>query len=199
MSSNEPQRITGTGCFSPAAKPVVATRVILCPPPGWPRHRLPTPESRVRFVRYSSCFVIVPLVTVPSSPVVLRLLMLAAAVFLAAPLVIATRLEPSASGIGTHQQLGLPPCTAQMLWAVRCPACGMTTSWSHFVRGQFVLSMHANVAGTLLAVITCTAVVVLLSGAASGKMPRRGWLVAAAWAMVTTLVIATGDWAWRLV
>jgi hypothetical protein len=141
--------------------------------------------------------VILGLATVPSSPPVMRLLMLAGAILLAAPLIVAGWLEPSPAGIGTHQQLGLPPCTVQTLWAVRCPACGMTTSWSHFVRGHFASSMRANVGGTLLALIACTAVVVLAVGAMSGTTPRQGWLVALVWGLVLTLTVAVADWAWR--
>jgi hypothetical protein len=62
-------------------------------------------------------------------------------------------LEPSPNGYGTHQQLGLPPCTFRMLFGISCPSCGMTTSLSHFVRGQFLQSIDANAAGFLLAVV----------------------------------------------
>ena len=51
-------------------------------------------------------------------------------------LAVAAWLEPSPTGIGTHQQLGLPPCTFWMLFGRPCPTCGMTTSWAHLVRGQ---------------------------------------------------------------
>jgi Protein of unknown function (DUF2752) len=34
---------------------------------------------------------------------------------------------------------------------MRCPSCGMTTSWSYFMRGQLVQSWKANSGGTALA------------------------------------------------
>ncbi|HBJ36914.1 MAG TPA: hypothetical protein DDZ51_19585 [Planctomycetaceae bacterium] len=129
----------------------------------------------------------------------LRLAMLAAALLCAVPLAVAGRLQPHPDGLGTHQQLGLPPCTIRVMWGVRCPSCGMTTSWSYFVRGRLWMSLRSNVAGTLLAVIASLAVIVLFSGFASGKMPGRGSLVFAAWGMVLAWIVAIADWAWRLV
>ncbi|RMG03430.1 MAG: DUF2752 domain-containing protein, partial [Planctomycetota bacterium] len=54
-----------------------------------------------------------------------------AAVGLAGLLVIAAVLRPSPTGLGTHQQLGLPPCTFRAMFGSRCPTCGMTTAWSN--------------------------------------------------------------------
>lgn len=71
--------------------------------------------------------------------------------FLLAGFALALHLEPDARGFGTHQQLGLPPCTVRVLLGIPCPSCGMTTSFSHFIRGQFVEAFHANAAGLLLA------------------------------------------------
>ena len=66
-------------------------------------------------------------------------------------LAIAGSLRPDASGIGTHRQLGLPPCSLRMLAGMRCPACGMTTAWSHFARGHWKQSWQTQPAGCLLA------------------------------------------------
>lgn len=129
----------------------------------------------------------------------LRIGMLAAALLCAAPLVVAGRLKPNPDGLGTHQQLGLPPCTIRVMWGIRCPSCGMTTSWSYFARGQVMMSLRANIAGTLLAIIATSGAVILFSGFASGKMPGRGVLVLATWGMVLAWIVAIADWAWRLV
>ncbi|HRA89660.1 MAG TPA: DUF2752 domain-containing protein [Planctomycetaceae bacterium] len=67
---------------------------------------------------------------------------------------IAVWLTPDPRGFGTHQQLGMPPCTFRTLTGVNCPHCGLTTSFSWFVRGQFRQSMHANPAGLILAVVS---------------------------------------------
>ena len=63
----------------------------------------------------------------------------------------AAQLKPDPRGFGTHEQLGLPPCTIQQLFGISCPSCGMTTSFSHFTRGQFLQSARANAAGLLIA------------------------------------------------
>jgi hypothetical protein len=65
-------------------------------------------------------------------------------------LITAACLTPSRRGMGTHQQLGLPPCSMVQILGVRCPACGMTTSWAHLLKGQVFSSLRANAGGTLL-------------------------------------------------
>lgn len=82
-----------------------------------------------------------------------RMLLAGWSLFLLGGFVLAARLEPNTRGYGTHQQLGLPPCTFRMFFGVSCPSCGMTTSFSHFTRGQFVQSIDSNPAGFLLAVM----------------------------------------------
>jgi hypothetical protein len=115
------------------------------------------------------------------------------------PLVIAAWLRPSPLGMGTHQQLGLPPCTLVTMFGIRCPSCGMTTSWSHFVRGQWVQSLQANVGGCLLAAIAAVSGGWMLLSAASGrrlaKTPSEGVLAAGA---VFLVLITLADWVVRL-
>ncbi|NBO19844.1 MAG: DUF2752 domain-containing protein, partial [Proteobacteria bacterium] len=45
-------------------------------------------------------------------------------------------LTPDARGLGTHEQLGLPPCGFYLWYGLPCPSCGMTTSWPHFLTRQ---------------------------------------------------------------
>lgn len=54
--------------------------------------------------------------------------------------------------LGTHHQLGLPPCTFQVVTGVPCPSCGMTTSFALVIRGDFANAMRVNFAGALLAI-----------------------------------------------
>ncbi|MEZ6113180.1 MAG: DUF2752 domain-containing protein [Pirellulaceae bacterium] len=68
-------------------------------------------------------------------------------------LVTAWMLRADSRGYGTHQQLGLPPCTFQQLFDMRCPSCGMTTSWALITRGQVAAAFQANVGGAVLAVL----------------------------------------------
>lgn len=71
---------------------------------------------------------------------------------------VAASLPPDPRGFGTHQKLGLPPCT-MLTWFNRpCPGCGMTTCFAHFVRGQFRDAARANPAGLFMAV-TCVGLI----------------------------------------
>lgn len=74
------------------------------------------------------------------------LFLMISAVFLSAWM-----LNPDDSGSGTHRQLGLPECLLLQATGVRCPTCGMTTAFAHFVRGHWVAALQANPAGVLLA------------------------------------------------
>lgn len=69
-------------------------------------------------------------------------------------------LTPDPAGHGTHQQLGLPPCTIYYLTGRPCPSCGLTTSVSAILHGQFGLAWRANPMGF---VIVAGAVVVALN------------------------------------
>lgn len=69
-------------------------------------------------------------------------------------LIMAALLQPDPRGFGTHQQFGFPPCSFRMLLGIPCPSCGGTTSFAHFVRGQWTQSLQANVAGFALALVS---------------------------------------------
>lgn len=108
-------------------------------------------------------------------------------------------LRPSPNGLGTHQQLGLPPCTMRALMNLRCPSCGMTTSWSHLMHGNLIASLKSNSGGALLGIAA------LVTGpwlAASGLRGR--WLlgpphevtVIGAGALIVLVTIV--DWCVRL-
>jgi hypothetical protein len=66
-------------------------------------------------------------------------------------LVVAFFLRPDPRGVGTHEQLGLPPCMFSVVCGFRCPSCGMTTSWSHLTHGRVAEALEASASGSLLA------------------------------------------------
>lgn len=114
-------------------------------------------------------------------------------------LLVACWLVPETSGRGTHQQLGLPPCTFVLLFDSRCPSCGMTTAWAHVVRGQFVRAARANSGGMLLAlsalVVTPWSLTSAVRGRLTGRLPSEATLAIVAVAIVVTTLV---DWLIRL-
>jgi hypothetical protein len=112
---------------------------------------------------------------------------------------LAHRLEPDPRGYGTHQRLGLPACTLQTLFGVRCPSCGMTTSFAHFTRGRFVEAAGANSAGLLLALGSALGVPWCWASALCGRLLM---VVRPDSTLFWTLLIVSGacllDWLVRL-
>ncbi len=115
------------------------------------------------------------------------------------PTAMAFLLVPDSRGYGTHEQLGLPPCTLVVLFGLRCPTCGSTTAFAHLARGRLIEAFVANVAATLLAFLLVPTGIWVCLAAIRGR-----WLVTApsgavaAAVAVGFLVIAIVDWAYRL-
>ena len=82
-----------------------------------------------------------------------RIVMLLTSFGLIGLLGVAALLDPDERGYGTHQQFGLSPCWFIEHWNMRCPSCGMTTSWAHLVRGEVGKSLRANSGGTAMALL----------------------------------------------
>lgn len=122
------------------------------------------------------------------------------ALALAVPLGLAVWLTPDRSGSGTHEQLGLPPCSFKVLVGVPCPSCGMTTAWAHTLHGEVVGALRSNVGGTLLCLADLVVVPWLLASALAGR-----WMLMAprdrpiAWMAIVFVVITLSDWAFRMV
>ena len=67
---------------------------------------------------------------------------------------IAASLQPSANGVGTHQALGLAPCTWVSSFGMPCPSCGFTTAFSHAAHGSLWTAARVQPMGALLALLT---------------------------------------------
>ena len=63
---------------------------------------------------------------------------------------VARALTPSATGLGTHTQLGLPRCGFLWLTGLPCPACGLTTCFAHLMHGQLTAAMNCQPCGVVL-------------------------------------------------
>lgn len=114
-------------------------------------------------------------------------------------LVVAWVLEPDTNGLGTHRQLGLPPCGWIQAANLPCPSCGMTTAFSHAANGDLLGAFVAQPMGMVLAMVTAIAVVAGLYTAVSGSMlgpflasffgPRLLWIALALGALA---------WVWKI-
>ncbi len=112
---------------------------------------------------------------------------------------VAAWLQPATKGFGTHTQLGLSPCTLTEIAGIRCPSCGMTTSWAYFVRGQVIQAARTNSGGTLLAALS--AIVgpwLVISGVAGRWLWRRPNEWVAVGVAVAVVVVTMADWGYRL-
>lgn len=126
-----------------------------------------------------------------------RLIALAIALACLGVLLTAASLPPSHAGFGSHQALGLRGCAFLERTGLPCPSCGMTTSFTWFVRGNLAASLYVQPMGTLLAALCCCTVWVGLYVAITGRpvyrliqrvpgqlilIPALGWvLIAWAW------------------
>src|SRR5688572_15818583 len=86
-----------------------------------------------------------------------RLVALIVALAALSVLVTAFKLTPARNGMGTHQQMGFQRCQFLRTTNLPCPSCGMTTSFSHFAKGNWLASLYVQPGGFLLA-LTCGAV-----------------------------------------
>lgn len=113
-------------------------------------------------------------------------------------LMIAAALHPDGQGHGTHEQMGLPACSVQMFSGHPCPSCGMTTAFSHAVRGQLLTAFTVQPAGTLLALATmaglCVSAYVLATGAEMTWLRRlRRWRT-----LIVVAAVVGAAWAYKL-
>ncbi len=71
--------------------------------------------------------------------------------------------------MGTHEQLGLPPCSFHRVTGRPCPSCGLTTSLTHLVHADPGASWRANPAGTILGLGLVLVIPWCLAGAITGR------------------------------
>ena len=89
--------------------------------------------------------------------------------------IVAARLQPNDKQLGTHRQLGLPPCGFILVTGYPCPTCGMTTAFTCVAHGRFLAALRAQLAGTLLAVGTALTGLGALCCVLTGRYPMINW------------------------
>lgn len=109
-------------------------------------------------------------------------------------------LQPSSRGFGTHEQLGLPPCTFQAMTHIPCPGCGLTTSFAHMAHLQPLRALERHPMGACLFLITLAVALV------APWAVRRAWpvhralaLPGTSYALGVTLAAGVATFAWRLI
>ena len=67
-----------------------------------------------------------------------------------AMLALGASLTPRRAGHGTHEKLGLPPCSFLSRTCYPCPSCGLTTSFAAMMHGQVVHAFESHPFGVVL-------------------------------------------------
>ena len=116
-----------------------------------------------------------------------------------APLVIAALLHPSPEGYGSHTAIGLAPCQFMKHTGMPCPSCGMTTSWTWFVRGNLAASLYIQPMGTVLAILAAGTFWIALYGALTGRpVYRLLRVIPSRYYFVPLLLFAIAAWGWKI-
>ena len=114
-------------------------------------------------------------------------------------LIVAAWLKPNPTGLGTHTQLGLPGCTMYTLLGIRCPGCGMTTSWAHTLKGDLSSAIHANVGGVLLCFLAVATFPSLMWISIRGRPFESRWFTQVAISvLLIAIFISIVEWLIRL-
>lgn len=113
---------------------------------------------------------------------------------------VALWLDPDPRGVGTHEQLGLPPCTTQLLFHIPCPFCGMTTAFSLMVHGQPAGAFYCQPAGAVGFVMGALVALGAALVAATGRFPTiaaRLFRSKTVWAVGISIILAA--WIYKIV
>jgi len=105
-------------------------------------------------------------------------------------------LTPSVSGMGTHTQLGLPPCSWIVTMDLPCPTCGYTTAFCNVAHGNFLSAFESQpfgaLAGFATAVFFLGGLVVLVTGAPLGGVLCRFWTMRVTWIVLGMMILGWG-------
>jgi hypothetical protein len=114
-------------------------------------------------------------------------------------LALSAYLTPDPTGVGTHQQLHLPPCGFLMATGYPCPTCGYTTAFALAAHGRLGAALRTQPAGAVLVLaisaLTLVSACALVTGASLAPLNRlfRPTLFLGAGALVL------GAWVYKIV
>ena len=128
-----------------------------------------------------------------------RLLALGVALACLSVLVLAARLPPSPTGVGSHEAMGLKSCQFLESTGLPCPSCGMTTSFAWFARGNVVASVYVQPMGAALAATAAAGVWGGLYVALTGRpVYRLLRLLPGRYYLLPLLALAVLAWGWKV-
>jgi hypothetical protein len=114
-------------------------------------------------------------------------------------LITAAVLVPSPTGVGTHRGLRLSACEFLEQTGYPCPACGMTTSFAWFARGDWIASGYVQPMGFVLAAGCGIAFWAGLWTAVTGRSVRRVIsVIPDTYYLFPLLGIALAAWIWKI-
>ena len=107
-------------------------------------------------------------------------------------------MEAAPLGVGTHQQLGLPPCGFLVETGLPCATCGMTTAFTYAVHGRLMSAFLAQPAGLAVALLAAAAAVTGVYAFARAiplaPLVRWLWQPRTVWSAV---VLVMGSWLYK--
>ncbi len=109
-------------------------------------------------------------------------------------------LDPDPSGVGTHCQLGLPPCDFLIRTGKPCITCGATTAFSLAAHGRILSAFETQPLGATLFFICLLAIFLCVKSIVTGNsLFLRISLLP--WATIIILFIAFAllSWIYKLV
>jgi hypothetical protein len=128
-----------------------------------------------------------------------RLIALSIGLSAATVLFVAAYIRPSPTGIGSHAQLRLRLCQFEQTTGLPCPTCGMTTSFSHFVRGHVLASIYVQPMGFALAFLTASTVWAALYVAVTGwPIHRLLRFIPARYYLFPLFALGILAWIWKI-
>ena len=108
-------------------------------------------------------------------------------------------LTPDPSGLGTHVQLGLPPCGFLVATGLPCPGCGLTTSFANMAHFAWADAFHANPFGVGLFLAMCASVpMAVRAGLRGDELLDTLFRTHADKIAIVLCVLAFGSWGIRL-
>lgn|GEM_PF-1545424 len=92
-----------------------------------------------------------------------------------AVILVSILLAPAEAGYGTHEKLFLPPCFFRLLTHLKCPLCGLSTSFCHIARGELLAALRANVLGPIVSIFVMAQIPFRASRLLGHPIPMPHW------------------------